>query len=217
MPAAALVVAAGSSTRMGADKLWADLAGHPVLLHTLRALASAPSIACLVVVTRSESLDRVSSLSTCLDKPLRVCAGGPRRQDSVHAGLALIDQPIVAVHDGARPLVDPAVVDEGVRLAELHGAAIAALPCVETIKRVDQEHRVVETPARAELWSVQTPQVFRTELLRSAHAAIAADVTDDAAMVEQLGHPVRVYPGSRRNIKITTPEDLLIARALLDG
>jgi 2-C-methyl-D-erythritol 4-phosphate cytidylyltransferase len=214
--ATALVVAAGASTRMGADKLWADLGGEPVLSRTLRALASAELVDELVVVAREDSIGRVDELARTLGKRVRTCAGGQRRQDSVRAGLELVQGAIVVVHDGARPLVEPAIVDEGVRLATQHGAAIAALPCVETIKRVD-EGLVAQTLDRSQLWSVQTPQVFRTSLLRRAHATITADVTDDAAMVEQLGQPVRVYPGSRRNIKITTAEDLAIAEALLRG
>jgi 2-C-methyl-D-erythritol 4-phosphate cytidylyltransferase len=215
--ATALVVAAGSSSRMGADKLWVELGGEPVLLRTLRVLSEAELVSDLVIVVREDSARRTRELAGCLTKPWQVCAGGPRRQDSVNAGLAFVDADIVVVHDGARPLVDPAIVDAGVRLAAEHGAAIAALPCVETIKRVGDDHVVLDTPERAELWSVQTPQVFRTKLLRTAHTAVTGDVTDDAAMVERLGHAVRVYPGSRRNIKITNAEDLAIAEALLRG
>jgi 2-C-methyl-D-erythritol 4-phosphate cytidylyltransferase len=114
-------------------------------------------------------------------------------------------------------LAEPAIVDEGIRLAAEHGAASAALPCIETVKRVARDGLVIDTLDRSQLWSVQTPQVFQTTLLRRAHAAITEDVTDDAAMVERLGHPVRVYQGSRRNIKITTAEDLAVAEALLRG
>jgi 2-C-methyl-D-erythritol 4-phosphate cytidylyltransferase len=211
--ATALVVAAGSSTRMGFDKLWADLDGEPVILRTLRALRAARSIEAIVIVTRADLVDRVAAL----DDGLRVCVGGARRQDSVRAGLALVETEIVAVHDAARPLVDPALVDEGARLAREHGAAVAAVPATDTVKRVDAERRVVDTPPRDELWLVQTPQVFRTALLRDAHASVTDDVTDDAAMVERLGHPVLLYPGSCRNLKVTTPDDLVVARALFRG
>jgi len=217
LKAAALVVAAGASQRMGTDKLWAELAGLPVLEHTLRAVAAARSIGSVVVVTRPDALARVQRLLSALSLPSEACVGGTRRQDSVRAGLELVDAPVVAVHDGARPLVAPEMIDEGVRIAAERGAAVAALPCVDTIKRANADGRVVETPNRGELWTIQTPQCFRLDLLRRAHAAITADVTDDAAMVEALGEPVWLYHGSRRNIKITTPEDLLVARALLDG
>jgi 2-C-methyl-D-erythritol 4-phosphate cytidylyltransferase len=218
--AAAIVVAAGASTRMGADKLWADLGGEPVLGRTLRAITAVRSIDLVVVVTRPDCLARVEGLAGRLSTPTTTCVGGARRQDSVRAGLELVDPTacdVVAVHDGARPLVEPALFDEGVRLARDKGAAVAALPCTDTIKRAGADRRVLETPPRAELWAVQTPQCFRIELLRRAHASVTADQTDDAALVEALGEPVWLYPGSRRNIKVTTPEDLVVARALVDG
>lgn len=202
---------------MGADKLWAELVGQPVLARTLRAVAAARSIGCVVVVARPDTLARVQELLAGLALPAEACAGGARRQDSVRAGLELVEAPLVVVHDGARPLVDPAMIDEGVRIAADRGAAVAAIPCVDTIKRADPDGRVVDTPNRGELWTIQTPQCFRVDLLRRAHATVTADVTDDAAMVEALGEPVWLYPGSRRNLKITTPEDLLVAEALLRG
>lgn len=211
MRATALIVAGGSSTRMGSDKLWADLGGQPVLARTLTAIRAARSIVSIVVVARADLVERVRQLD------VTVCVGGARRQDSVRAGLELVETDLVAVHDGARPLADPALFDEGVHLAREHGAAAPALPVTDTIKRADGERRVVETLARDRLYLVQTPQVFHTALLRDAHASITDDVTDDAAMVERLGHAVVLYPGSRRNVKITTPDDLLVARALLDG
>jgi 2-C-methyl-D-erythritol 4-phosphate cytidylyltransferase len=212
MNATALVVAAGSSTRMGSDKLWADLGGQPVLARTLGAIRAARSIGSIVVVTRPELVERVRGLAP----DARVCVGGARRQDSVRAGLDLVDAEVVAVHDAARPLVDPSLFDEGVRLAAQHGCAVAATPVTDTVKQA-RDGFVVATLPRDNLYLIQTPQVFRTSLLREAHGSVTEDVTDDAAMVERLGHPVLLYLGSRRNLKVTTPEDLIVARALLDG
>src|SRR5262249_10679822 len=194
---------------MGFDKLAAPLGGITVLERTLAAFECAGSIQAVVLVGSSDA--RIATL-------VALVPGGPRRQDPGRAGLEVIapaEYDVVAVHDGPRPLVDPATIDNGVRLARERGAAVAAVRVVDTTKRVAPDRRVVETLPRDQLWSIQTPQVFRTQLLCRAHATITVDVTDDAAMVELLGEPVWVYPGARRNLKITTPEDLAIAEALL--
>jgi 2-C-methyl-D-erythritol 4-phosphate cytidylyltransferase len=211
--AAAIVLAAGRGTRMGSatpDKVWADLGGMPVIAYSLRAFAEAPSITQIVVVARAESAEAVRALQP----DARIVLGGDRRRDSVGAGLAVVDAEIVLVHDAARPLLDRATIEEGVRLAREHGAALPVVPVRDTIKRV-RDNRVVDSPPRAELFAALTPQCFRTELLRRAHAATTDDATDDCVLVERLGHPIAVYPGSARNIKITLPDDLRIAEALL--
>ena len=194
---------------MGADKLRALLRGEPVLAHTLRAFELCPAVHAIVLVGPA-TLRRTPKVT-------QIVPGGARRQDSVRAGLEALDHTfdVVAVHDGARPLLSPDLIARGIVLAREHGAAVPVLPLFDTIKRVDSEGRVQETPSRAELRAAQTPQSFRLELLRRAHAASDEDATDDAQLVERLGHPVLTYPGDRRNIKITTPEDLLIAEALL--
>jgi 2-C-methyl-D-erythritol 4-phosphate cytidylyltransferase len=158
--------------------------------------------------------------------------GGERRQDSVGAGLAAVrkmardDGPgafeWVAVHDGARPLVTPELISRGLEAAREHGAAIAALPATDTVKRVDASHVITDTLDRSSLWLAQTPQVFRTSLLSNAYEVLAEsedsiDVTDDARIVELSGHPVRVYEGDPTNVKITTPLDLWVAEALIRG
>ena len=149
-----------------------------------------------------------------------LATGGARRQDSVAAGLAALPNvELIAVHDGARPLVDAEDFREGARLAREVGAAIAGGPVADTVKRVDAAERVVETPPRAELRAAATPQVFRRALLARAHLAAAeagVSATDDAALVERLGEPVVVFASRRRNLKITTADDLLLAESLLN-
>jgi 2-C-methyl-D-erythritol 4-phosphate cytidylyltransferase len=160
--------------------------------------------------------------------------GGERRQDSVGAGLAAVTrlfredggtpQPYewVVVHDGARPLLTPGLISRGLEAARSVGAAVAALPAIETVKTVDASGTITGTPERSNLWLAQTPQVFRTSLLVGAYDALrerpdTPDATDCARLVELMGHPVKVYEGERTNIKITTPQDLLIAEAILKG
>jgi 2-C-methyl-D-erythritol 4-phosphate cytidylyltransferase len=147
-------------------------------------------------------------------------AGGARRQDSVRLGLERLDPDceIVVVHDAVRPLVSPALIDRLAEAADRDGAAVAGLPVTDTIKIVAPGRRVRSTPARDSLWAVQTPQAFRVALLREAHARGKKDgveATDDAMLVERLGKTVAVLEGDPSNIKITTPEDLLLAEALL--
>lgn len=223
MPEAAVILlAAGRGTRMAAaapDKVWADLGGIPVLGHSLRAFDATPHIATIVVVTRIEMMIDVRRLAA--DLGIRtthiVVEGGASRQESTRRGIeALVglDVDVVLVHDAARPLVDEATIATATTLARKHGAAIPGLPVADTIKRV-RGGTIVETPLRSELFAAQTPQAFQIEILRRAHAFIGDDANDDAALVERIGHPVRVFPGSRRNLKITIADDLVLARALL--
>lgn len=223
MSAACVLLAAGRSARMGGgDKLLAPLAGKPVLAHSLAALAACGDIAHVVVVTSPANRAAAARIARAHGggKVRALAAGGAERQHSVAAGLAALPNVgLVAVHDGARPLVEAADFSEGLRIARELGAAVAGAPLVDTVKRVDARERVLDTPPRAELRAVATPQVFRRELLLRAHRAAAADgvsVTDDAALVERLGEPVAVYPSRRRNLKITTADDLLIAETLLN-
>ncbi len=222
MSAACVLLAAGRSARMGGgDKLLAPLAGKPVLAHSLAALAACADIAHVVVVTSPANRAAVAQIARAHGggKVRALATGGAERQDSVAAGLAALPNvELVAVHDGARPLVEAADFIEGLRIAREIGAAVAGAPLVDTVKRVDARERVLDTPPRAELRAVATPQVFRRDLLLRAHRAAAGGVsaTDDAALVERLGEPVAVYPSRRRNLKITTADDLLIADALLN-
>ena len=215
----AIVVAAGRSSRMGGlDKLFAPLGGRPLLARTLTAFQECGAVRRIVLVLAAENLARGLALAEeeGLSKVRTVCLGGRRRQDSVWEGLgALGPCAWVVVHDGARPLVTPRLIEEGLAAARETGAAVCGLPAGDTVKRVDEQGRVLRTLDRRRLWVIHTPQVFRYDILREAHERSRRTATDDAALVERLGHRVRVYPGSPRNLKVTTPEDLALAEALL--
>ena len=217
----AVIVAAGRSSRMGGvDKTFAPLLGAPLIAHTVEAFEAHPGISDIVLVLADESVQRGRELAATRGwkKVGTVCPGGDRRQDSVYNGLqALASCDLVMVHDGARPCVDQATLDRGIQAAAEHGAAIAGVPVKDTIKRVSSSLVIEETPARAALWQAQTPQVFRYDLLLEAHRLCQADVTDDAAMVESLGHPVRMFEGAYENLKVTTAGDLVVAEAFLRG
>jgi 2-C-methyl-D-erythritol 4-phosphate cytidylyltransferase len=200
----------------GQDKLLAPLAGRPLLAHTLRAFEACDAIGQVVVVLSDANADAVLPVLRQFKKVTRTGRGGARRQDSVRNGLySLVPFDWIVVHDGARPLVTPGLISHGIALARDTGAATAAVPVVDTLKAAREDGTIIRTVPREGLWAVQTPQVFRYDLLLAAHERITIDVTDDCAMVEQLGHPVHLYEGSRLNLKVTTPEDLLLADALL--
>lgn len=208
----AILVAAGRSTRMGLDKIWMDLQVVPVVAWSLRVLVSQDRV---VLVVARDRLEHARELVHQLGLAVTIVVGGDRRRDSVAAGVAVLDDcDWVLVHDGARPFLTAALVRRGLEAARETGAAIPAVPVRDTIKRV-HDGIVVETLPRTELWAVQTPQVFRRDVLRAALASTDADVTDEAALVEALGTTVRVFDGDERNIKITTRHDLDLARALL--
>lgn len=214
----ALILAAGRGQRFGRDKLLALLAGRPVLWHAIDGIARSRLVGAIVVVAGAHNAAAVRELVAAggWRKVCAVCQGGARRQDSVWAGLAAAPpSAYVLVHDGARPLVSPTLVARGLRAAERWGAATAGLPSSDTVKAVDESERVRETLDRRMLRLIQTPQVFRRDLLEAAHRQVTEDVTDDATMVERLGHPVGVFAGSLENLKITTPADLALAEALL--
>jgi 2-C-methyl-D-erythritol 4-phosphate cytidylyltransferase len=219
-PAFGIIVAAGRSDRMdGIDKVFAALMGRPLLAWTLAAFKQCAAIDGVVVVAAPDSIGRVRDF--CAEwrftKVTAVVAGGDARQDSVRAGLeAAPDASIVAIHDAARPLVTPALIERGVALARATGAALCAIPSRDTVKEVAGDPPIVHsTPDRARMWLAQTPQVFDRGLLLSAHARATEAATDDAALVEATGHAVSVYEGDASNFKITTREDLIIAEALL--
>ena len=221
----AIVPAAGSSTRMGGqDKLLADLCGTPVLMRTLCAIDKTELVDEIIVATRPDLLTVADLCSRCgLHKPVKVVLGGPTRAQSVLAAAVEANPKagLLAVHDAARPLVDPAEFDEIIRFACRTNAAAPAVPVTDTIKTADPtDGRVLSTPDRSTLFAVQTPQVMEASLLKAAlQSAIDAGVelTDDCSAVERLGKEVYLATGSRENIKITTPLDLLIAEAILRG
>lgn len=220
---AAILLAAGASQRMrGIDKVWAELCGRPLLTLPLQRLAAVEAIEEIVVVAPGARHIEIGELAFGLGVspklPLRCVEGGARRRDSVGAGLAALpDARWVLVHDSARPLASSELASRALAAARETGAAVPGLPVADTIKRVDGDGLVRETPDRASLRAIQTPQAFDADLLRRAHAEIKGDATDDAALVEQLGAQVRVIEGEPQAFKVTTAEDLERLRALLPG
>ena len=215
----AVIVAAGSSARMGGiDKTFAPILGRPLVVHTIDRFELSPLIHQIVLVLAKDSLDlgKQMVLKRGYTKVTNVCAGGRRRQDSVRFGLELLTAcDWVMVHDGARPCLDDAMLERGLKAAAEFGSAVAGVPVKDTIKLVSANQTVQETPDRSLLWAAQTPQVFRYRTLLDAHHASTQDVTDDAAMVESLGHPVKMFLGAYENIKVTTADDLIIAETFL--
>jgi 2-C-methyl-D-erythritol 4-phosphate cytidylyltransferase len=215
----AIIVAAGESRRMnGVDKILTPLGGKPVLAWSIDVLQQSPDIDRIVVVNSQKNLEPVQCLvlDRKWNKVAEVCLGGLRRQESVAAGLKTLGNvEWVLIHDGARPLLSQDLIERGLAAARETGAAIAAVPVTDTIKLAGDDQVVIETPPRANLWSVQTPQIFRLAVIKEAYQQAQGDVTDDAALVEQTGHKVKLYPGSYDNIKITNPRDLKIAELLI--
>lgn len=220
---AAVVVAAGSGQRLGLGmpKALVELAGEPLVVHAVRAMRSASSVADVVVVAGlADCASVASALAAAGLDVVAVCAGGATRRASVAAGLACVPREcdVVAVHDAARPLVSPTLIDRCIEALVAPWAATApALPVVDTLKLVDPSREaVVRTVDRRHLWAVQTPQVFDRLTLQRVHARVATtDVTDDLALVELAGGRVHLVQGERRAFKITYPEDLVVAEALL--
>lgn len=219
--AGAVIVAAGASTRMrGTDKIWAPLAGRPLIAWTVDAFERTPRIGEIALVVATNRLAQAQALRTRAGwkKVRAIVPGGARRRDSVLAGLEALDESCrwVAVHDGARPLVTPALIQQGLLAAARVGAAIASEPVKETIKRV-AGNTVVETLPRQQLARAQTPQVFARARLLAAHHAVdpAIDPPDDALLASLAGIPMVSYSGSHNNLKVTTEEDLTIVESLL--
>lgn len=216
---AAIIVAAGEGKRMeGIDKVFTQLAGEPVLLRATRPFQQCPAVTQIVVVVSGEKEQQCRTAVTGPEwsKVSDICLGGERRQDSVAAGLKrLQDFDWVIIHDGARPLVTVDLIERGLEAAKETGAAAAAVPVTDTIKVIGRDGIVRQTPLRQNLRAVQTPQVFRFDVVQIAHWQDVSSVTDDATLVERLGHKVKLYMGSYDNIKITTPDDLALAEILL--
>ena len=218
---AAVIVAAGTASRMGGiDKVMVPLGGEPMIVRTVRTFQQCDAIREIVVVTREDLLVPIMDLCHGFDKLTAVIVGGSSRPESVAKGLAALSvkAKLVAVQDGARPLVTWQVIDRTVRAANSYGAAAPAIPVKDTIKEV-RGGVVVQTPDRSLLQAVQTPQVFDLSLLKGALAKAAkeeAQITDDCSAVERLGMSVKIVEGDERNIKVTTPLDLKIAELLLE-
>ena len=194
------------------------LAGRPILAHSVGAIASSPDVTDIVVALPPDLASTPPSYLSTTGKPLTVVAGGQRRRDSVANAFAAVAgrADIVLIHDAARPLVSHDVIRRTIEAAAATGAAIAALRASDTVKQVDDERRVTATLPRERIYLAQTPQAFRVDVLRDA-LLLGGDATDEAALAERAGHRVAVVDGDVRNMKITTPDDLVIAERLLSG
>ena len=212
-------MAAGRGERMGGvDKIFAPIAGRPLLKWVIEAFERSSVVDDIVIVLHEINLDQGKKLVTegKYSKVRDVCLGGRRRQDSVARGLERLQGcDWVMIHDGARPCVTPELIERGLKEAKESGAAIAAVPAKDTVKIVGPDRIIEDTPNRELLWMAQTPQVFRLDLLSGAYQESSSDVTDDAVLVESLGNRVKVYMGSYDNIKVTTPGDLALAEVII--
>jgi 2-C-methyl-D-erythritol 4-phosphate cytidylyltransferase len=209
-----VIVGAGSSRRMGRDKVFMPLAGKPMLAWSVDFCQNCKLVDQIAIVLNETKLDLARKLAAerGWSKLVEICAGGKRRQDSVRQGLnELEDCDWIIIHDAARPFLTADLIRDGLEAALATGAAVAAVPIKDTVKLGGSDMMVSKTLNRQELWAVQTPQIFRFDIIAEAHEQIKEEVTDDASMVEQLGRKVKIYMGSYNNIKITTPEDLALA------
>lgn len=217
-----IIPAAGQGKRMGAgkNKLLLQLEGIPLLIYTLKVFENDNSCTGVILAVNEQEEKEVNKLlrKYNIKKVIRLVTGGQERQYSVYHGVQALDgNGIVLVHDAARPFIDQKRIQSLVEEAEQHGAAVLAVPVKDTIKKVI-DNKVIETVERSSLWSIQTPQAFRMSLLKEAHErAIEEDFlgTDDASLVERIGHAVMIVEGNYDNIKLTTPEDLFFAETLI--
>ena len=217
----AIIVAAGKGERMGGvDKIFAPLAGKPLLAWTIDVFEKCPAIDQIVIVLGKHNIETGRKLAAEYGwkKVTDICIGGEKRTESVSNGLKLLkDCGWVVIHDGARPLVKESLIKIGLSEAKETGAAVAAVPVTDTIKMSSDDNFIIGTPPREKLWSVQTPQVFRFDIIEDAHLNADKNATDDASLVEKLGYTVKLYFGSYNNIKVTTPIDLSLAEILVKG
>ncbi|WP_371376707.1 2-C-methyl-D-erythritol 4-phosphate cytidylyltransferase [Sporomusa aerivorans] len=219
-----IIAAAGQGKRMGGtvNKVFLPLGDKTVLAHTIKAVCAAAAVTSLIVTAAAEESETVAAMLTAMQVtvPWQVVPGGSERQHSIANALKAVppDAKIIVVHDGARPLAQPELFNQAVAAAGEYRAAIVAVPVKDTIKSADDNRQVTGTPDRRSLWAVQTPQAFEARLLITAYEHAVQDGylgTDDAALVERVGAKVKIVPGSYENLKITTPEDLAFAEALL--
>jgi len=215
----AIIVAAGESQRMGEiDKMFAPIGGRPALARVLDTFQDCKKVDQIIVVMSSKNIEECRRMVAAEGwaKVKDICLGGKRRQDSVAEGLKRVKEAEwVIIHDGARPLVTIDLIERGLEAAKETGAAAAAVPVIDTIKFAKEDNIVRQTLPRQNLRAVQTPQVFRTDVIKNTYKYTPGEVTDDAALVEKAGYKVKLYMGSYVNIKITTPDDLAVAEALM--
>ncbi len=222
----AIIVAAGKGLRLNdpLKKQYHLVVGIPIVVHTLRVFDACRLIDDILLVVAEEDLEFCrTEIIACakLEKKITLVPGGPQRQDSVYNGLQKIDahDSIVVIHDGVRPFVTRDQLEACIHEARAHGACILGVPAYDTLKRVTAKRNIVKTVDRENIWFAQTPQAFRCDLIKRAHERARQQgfiATDDAALIEQIGGKVKIIPGSRTNIKITHPEDLKLARILLE-
>lgn len=217
-----IIPAAGMSRRLAGKrhKPFRKIQGQPLLWHSLRRFANIASVKEIIVALRPEDLKnfkRPQFERGLKGKTLKIVKGGSSRTASVKSALKAVDPraTLVAIHDAVRPLVKSSLVRQVIREASLRGAAILAVPVADTVKQAGADRRIKQTVAREKLWLAQTPQVFRKELILEAYRKAEASATDDAHLVEELGHPVYVVRGSQTNIKVTSREDLLLVDSVL--
>ena len=225
MKITAIIAAAGSGTRYSSikNKLFEDLSGMPVIVHTLKKISAVKEINNIIICTSAELIDEIKQTVSDynIKKVSDIILGGETRQESVFLGLKEAEKlkpDLVLIHDGARPLISEDIIKNSINSALETGAGTVAVPVKDTIKRVNPDNNIIiETLKRDELWSIQTPQVFKfNEILKAHEKFKGQNFTDDSALLEESGIPVSVIVGSYKNIKITTEEDLKIARVLID-
>lgn len=226
MHVTAIVLAAGEGRRIGGDvfKAYLPIAGRPLVLRTLDRMFAAKTVEKVILVVAGNEITRCNALlradpALCA-RPCELQTGGATRQQSAIRGLEKIgaETDIVIIHDGARPFVSAALIDRLVEAAAEKGAVVAGLPVRDTIKVVGGDRLIQSTPERSALWEIQTPQVFKRELIIAAHEAAeknGVQATDDAMVVERFGKPVYVLEGERTNFKITLPEDVWLAEMMI--
>ena len=226
MHVTAIIVAAGAGRRIGGvtPKSYLPIAGRPLLLRTVDRVFSSQLVAEVILVVSADEIDRCRQLLeadiSLKGRRYSLQPGGATRQQSVRHGLQKLSAAtdVVMIHDGARPFVSAALIDRCIAAAVAHGAAVPGLPVRDTIKQVNTDGYVQSTPERAGLWEIQTPQIFQRKLIVAAHDRAAREgieATDDAMVVERMDKPVFVVAGERTNFKITVPEDLSLAEALI--
>lgn len=211
MKTSVIIAAGGVGKRMGRKKQFLPLAGSSVLEWTISAFKKVKAVSEIIIVVDYEEMERAKNLG------VKVVAGGKERQDSVKNGMKVVspDTDIVLIHDGARPLITIDIIDKAIRVAAEYGAAVVGVPAKDTIKRVGDDLFVKDTVDRNTIWQAQTPQAFKYEIITRALARSKGPATDDSKLVEDLGIKVKMVMGSYENIKITMPEDLVIAESIL--
>ncbi|MFC4323864.1 2-C-methyl-D-erythritol 4-phosphate cytidylyltransferase [Litchfieldia salsa] len=220
-----IVLAAGQGKRMnaGRNKQFLMINSVPLIIHTLKLFEEDECCSGIILVINEKETDEIESLlqEYLFNKEIKIVAGGKERQDSVYNGLkALCGEEIVLVHDGARPFVKIPFIHSLVDMANTHGSAVLGVPVKETIKQVAEDSAIIKTIDRSDVWSIQTPQAFKVEIIKQAHQKAAEEEflgTDDASLVERLGKNVYIVESDYKNIKLTTPEDLLFAEAILSN